>query len=51
VEVDARAVEPNITVIAAVHSGDDLDERRLAGTVLPDERVDRPSSHRQVGRL
>ena len=40
-EVDRLAVEQQLAAVAAVHAGDDLDQRRLAGAVLADEGVDR----------
>ena len=40
-EVDVLAVEQELARVAAVHAGDDLDQRRLAGAVLADQGVDR----------
>ncbi len=40
-EVDAVATEQEVAAVAAVHAGDDLDQRRLAGAVLPHQGVDR----------
>ena len=39
-EVDVVALEPEGAGVAAVHAGHDLDQRRLAGAVLADQRVD-----------
>jgi hypothetical protein len=40
-EVDALAMETEVARIAAVEAGHDLDERRLACTVLADQGVNR----------
>ncbi len=40
-EVDVLALEPQRAGVAAVHAGDDLDQRGLAGAVLAHQRVDR----------
>ncbi len=39
-EVDLLAAEQELSAIAPVDAGDDLDQRRLARTVLADQRVD-----------
>ena len=44
VEVDLLVTEQELAGVAAVDAGDDLDQRRLAGAVLPDQRVDGPGS-------
>ena len=47
-EVDVLAVEAEHAPVALVHAGDDLDQRRLAGAVLADQRVDRATVDRQA---
>ena len=47
--VDAAPVDPELAVVGPVDAGDDLAERRLAGAVLADERVDRAAA-RSRGR-
>src|SRR5262249_52598227 len=42
------AVDPELTLIRPVDAGDDLAERRLAGAVLADQRMDRPLHDAQV---
>ena len=39
VEADGLAVEQHVARVGAVHAGEHLDERRLAGAVLARERV------------
>ena len=40
-EVDGLAAEQELAAVAAVDTGDDLDQRGLARAVLADQRVDR----------
>ena len=46
-EADGRAVEPQLALVGAIDAGDDLDQRRFAGAVLAEQRVDRAAAHRQ----
>ena len=47
VEADRRAVEPQLALVRTIDAGDDLDQRRFAGAVLAEQRVDRAAAHRQ----
>ena len=49
-EVDVLATEEERSPVAAVHAGDDLDERRLAGAVLAHQGVDRAGLDAQAAR-
>src|ERR1700735_5262824 len=46
-EVDGRAVEPQFAVIRTIDASDNLDQRRFAGAVFAEQRVDRAAAHRQ----
>ena len=46
-EADGRAVEPQLALVRPIDAGDDLDQRRFAGAVLAEQRVDRAAAHRQ----
>ena len=48
---DLLAVEQQPPLVGRQHAGDDLAQRRLAGAVLADERVDRPARDAQRHRV
>src|SRR3984957_10991242 len=46
-EADGRAVEPQLAIVRMIDASDNLDQRRFAGAVLAEQRVDRAAAHRQ----
>jgi len=48
-ERDRRTIKADGAAIGALEARDDLDERRLAGAVLAEERMDGSGAHAQVG--
>ncbi len=46
-EADGRAVEPQFAIIRTIDASDNLDQRRFAGAVFAEQRVDRAAAHRQ----
>ena len=49
--IDGAAVQPDLAGIGAVHAGEDLDQRRLAGAVLAEQRVHLAGAHVEVDRV
>ena len=45
---DGLAVDEQLAGVGLVEAGEDLDQRRLAGAVLPEEAVDLPGEHVEV---
>ena len=44
-EVDDLAIDAHLPAVPAVDTSDDLHQRGLSGSVLPDEAVDRAGAH------
>ena len=46
-EADRRAVEAQLALVRMIDASDNLDQRRFAGAVFAEQRVDRAAAHRQ----
>src|ERR1700722_2876857 len=46
-EADGRAVKPQLAFVRMIDASDNLDQRRFAGAVFAEQRVDRAAAHRQ----
>src|SRR6202035_4814248 len=46
-EADGRAVQPQLAFVGTIDAGNNLDQRRFAGAVFAEQRVDRAAAHRQ----
>src|SRR5258708_23298889 len=46
-EADGRAVKPQLALVRTIDASDNLDQRRFAGAVFAEQRVDRAAAHRQ----
>src|SRR3984957_20683572 len=46
-EADGRAMEPQLAIVRMIDARDNLDQRRFAGAVFAEQRVDRAAAHRQ----